>query len=121
MIAARDRRLWCGSLRCILCGMKQLDRRTVNFAPGEASFLDVYKEPGTPEHLALHSLVPDVSTDSDSSIIKALVRFAHSQIHEEAMRLAYDHAVDAGEFDAEDRAAMRRSRKTVGSIAAESR
>jgi hypothetical protein len=99
--------------------MKQLDRRTVNFAPGEASFLDLYKEPDTPEHLALHNLLPDVSTDSDSSIIRALIRFAHTQIQEEALRLAYDRAVDDGEFDAEGRAAMRRSRKTTSSIAAE--
>jgi hypothetical protein len=99
--------------------MKQLDRRTVNFAPGEASFLDLYKEPDTPEHLALHNILPDASTDSDSSIIKALIRFAHAHIQEEAMRLAYDRAVDSGEFDAESRAAMRRSRKTISSIAAE--
>jgi hypothetical protein len=103
----------------MICDMKQLDRRTVNFAPGEASFLDLYKEPDTPEHLALHTVLPDATTDSDSNIIKALIRVAHIQLREEAMRLAYDRAVDSGEFDAESRAAMRRSRKTVSSIAAE--
>jgi hypothetical protein len=99
--------------------MKQLDRRTVNFAPGEASFLDRYKEPDTPEHRALLHLLPDVATDSDSSVIKALVRLGHGRIEEETMRLAYDRAVDNGEFDAESRAAMRRSRKTVASLVAD--
>lgn len=96
-----------------------LDRRTVNFAPGEASFLDSYKEPDTPEHRALLSLLPDASTESDSNLIKALVHLAHRQIQEEAMRTAYDRAVDIGEFDTESRAAMRRSRKTVATMVAD--
>jgi hypothetical protein len=97
----------------------KLDRRTVNFAPGEASFLDPYKEPDTPEHRALLHLLPDARTDSDSNVIKALIRLAHLHIKEQAMRAAYDHAVENGEFDTESRAAMRSSRKTVASRLAE--
>jgi hypothetical protein len=99
--------------------MTRLDRRTVNFAPGEAAFLDRYKEPDTPEHRALLNLLPDIATDSDSNVIKALVRLAQRQIEEEAMRLTYDHAVENGEFDTASQAAMRRSRKKVASMAAE--
>jgi hypothetical protein len=103
----------------MLCSMSQLDRRTVNFAPGEAAFLDRYKDSDTPEHRALLILLPGVTADSDSAVIKALVRLAHARIEEEAMRLTYDRAVDSGEFDAESRAAMRRSRKTVASMVAD--
>lgn len=97
----------------------KLDRRTVNFAAGEASFLDSYKELDTPEHRALLTMLPDANTDSDSSVIKALIRLAHREIQEEAMRSAYDSAVDKGQFDSESRAALRRSRKTVASMVAD--
>ncbi len=104
----------------MMCGMK-LDRRTVNFSPGEASFLDRYKDEDTPEHRALLSVLPEASTESDSAVIKALLHVAHRRIQDEAIGAAYDRAVEAGEFDAESRAAMRRSRKAVGSMVAEER
>lgn len=96
----------------------KLDRRTVNFAPGEASFLDLYKASDTLEHAALLNVLPDANTDSDSNVIKALICLAHARIQEEAMRLAYDRAIDRGELDAESRAAMQRSRKRAASMVA---
>jgi len=96
-----------------------LDRRTVNFAPGEASILDRYKEPESPEHVALTLAAPGERLDSDSNVIKALVRIGHQHLQELAMQAAYDRAVDSGEFDAESRAAMARSRKDVASMATE--
>ena len=91
----------------------KLDRRTVNFAPGEASFLERYKDPDTPEHDALLQLAPDVNLDSDSHILKVLVLLGHQRLKEETMSVAYERAIDNGEFDAESRAAMHRSRKVV--------
>ena len=52
-------------------------------------------------------------------MLKALIHLAHRQVQAAVMRAAYDQAVEAGEVDAESRAAMRRGRKMAASMVAE--
>ena len=83
---------------CMMCCMSDLRRHTVNLPPDDDRRLAELLDDLSPARRLLEQLAGE-SRGSRSAQLRALVQLGVDVLEQESDRVAYDAAVDAGDFD----------------------
>lgn len=78
-----------------------MQRRTAGFRDDEITLIERYATAGTDDHDGLTDAVPEVTIESTSSAIRALVLAGHRSLGAQRLQRSYEAAVASGELDAE--------------------